>query len=1025
MSRASSPSSDASSSRQKLDDPPAGSAVEAHSASALGSSVSGRSRSSSSGSRKGKERDMGEDESDDGHQPRDEPREAGNVAEHAVEQAGQPQSGNAVADGDSEEDEGDEGDEASEEDSDGEEEEPSLKYSRLKGRIPEILAKDSASAIDVSPRVLAVGTHNGMVHVLSYEGAKVNSYRPHAASVTCLKMDEENDFVATASVEGRVVIHSLTSTESYAFDYKRPMRAIALEPGFAKKTTRAFVCGGMAGNLILQEKGWLGYKEQILHSGEGPIWAIEWRGNLIAWANDAGVKIYDTSSGTRIGYIDRGANAPRAELYQCTLLWKDDQTLLIAWADYIKIVRVRPRQRAVANSPPLVIEMTAIYQVDCMISGIASYGSSYVILAYVPPDTYVNEATDNPAEQRRKAANRPELRIINKGEEVSADALSLANFHMYGCNDYGLIKSRRTGDEVFFVVSPADVIVVRPRDEADHIEWLVERERYEEALDAAEKLQSAHGNALDAKAIGIKYMQHLVEQGDFERAAGLGPKVLKGDKDGWETWIHKFAQHQQLPAIIPHVPTKDPRLSRPVYEMILGHLLINDKDALLRTITSWPSDIYDMNAIMGAVQGELDATKDDPVLLECMGELHLIHRQPAKALPYFLRLRRPHVFDLIREHNLFTAVRDQALLLVDFDQQRAPPPALATTTALPEKRDGQDEKGKHGAAIQLLVDHTHSIPIDRVVSQLDAKPKYLYMYLDALFDKDPQFSLPYSDRMVELYAEYDVSRLMPFLRASNFYDLERAYTITKERDYVPEMVFLLGRMGNNKQALMLIIERLGDVQRAIDFAKEQADEDLWEDLLQYSETRPDFIRALLEHVGAEINPIRLIRRIRDGLEIPGLKPALVKILQASNLQVSLLEGCQAILNGDCALFAAALQAAQTGGAKASPTTTCMVCRLPLTSPPPNYDHPTLSLLYLCKHPLHAICALPDPDIELPPKPEGAGLSHLLVSGEKGRGGTRERERELGGRLSYAAAVRVRVGRCPVCERGKGVGVKAG
>jgi hypothetical protein len=79
----------------------------------------------------------------------------------------------------------------------------------------------------------------------------------------------------------------LTSTESYAFDYKRPMRAIALEPGFAKKTTRAFVCGGMAGNLILQEKGWLGYKEQILHSGEGPIWAIEWRGNLIAWANDA------------------------------------------------------------------------------------------------------------------------------------------------------------------------------------------------------------------------------------------------------------------------------------------------------------------------------------------------------------------------------------------------------------------------------------------------------------------------------------------------------------------------------------------------------------------------------------------------------------------------------------------------------------------------------------------------------------------------------------------------------------------
>ena len=45
-------------------------------------------------------------------------------------------------------------------------------------------------------------------------------------------------------------------------------------------------------------------------------------------------------------------------------------------------------------------------------------------------------------------------------------------------------------------------------------------------------------------------------------------------------------------------------------------------------------------------------------------------------------------------------------------------------------------------------------------------------------------------------------------------------------------------MGSNKQALTLIIERLGDVHRAIDFAKEQSDDDLWEDLLKYSETRP-------------------------------------------------------------------------------------------------------------------------------------------------------------------------------------------
>ncbi|KAK4685521.1 vacuolar protein sorting-associated protein 41, partial [Tremellales sp. Uapishka_1] len=768
-----------------------------------------------------------------------------------------------------------ESEEDSEEDSgeESEEEEPTLKYSRLKGRLPEVLAKDRATAIDVSPRVIALGTQMGMVHVLTYEGSKVNSFRPHSANVTCLRLDEENEYVATSSMEGRVVIHSLTSTENYAFDYKRPMRAIALEPGFAKKTTKAFVCGGQAGNLIMQEKGWLGYKEQVIHSGEGPIWAIEWRGNLIAWANDLGVKIYDTSSGQRIGYIDRGDNAPRAEIFKCSLLWKDDHTLIIGWADHIKIARIRSRPRSQANAglPSLTVDMTAIYQVDCMISGIAEYESSYVVLAYITPDVYDNEATDNPAEMRRKAANQPELRIIERGEETIADAISLPNFHTYGCNDYSLIKSKRPEDETFFMISPAEVIVVRPRDTADHIEWLVERQRYEEALTAAEEMQQQHGNAMDVKSIGLRYIQHLIDQGHFEQAASLAPKVFGKDVDEWEKWIYVFVQHQQLPAIIPYIPTHTPQLGKPVYEMVFAHLLVNDKPTLLKTITSWPTDIYDIQTVIGAVQGELDATKDDAILLECMAELYIINRQPAKALPYFLRLRRPEVFDLIREHNLFTAVQDQALLLVEFDRSR--------------KVVSEEEGiGKHGAAIKLLVDHIHSIPINRVVDQLEARPQYLYMYLDSLFEKDPQFCLPYSDRMVELYAAYNVDALMPFLRASNFYDLEKALTICRERDYVSEMVFLLGRMGNNKQALMLIIERLGDVQRAIDFAKEQADEDLWEDLLQYSETRPLFIRALLEHVGAEINPIRLIRRIRDGLEIEGLKPALVKILQASNLQ---------------------------------------------------------------------------------------------------------------------------------------------
>ena len=64
---------------------------------------------------------------------------------------------------------------------------------------------------------------------------------------------------------------------------------------------------------------------------------------------------------------------------------------------------------------------------------------------------------------------------------------------------------------------------------------------------------------------------------------------------------------------------------------------------------------------------------------------YVANRQPAKALPYFLRLKRPKVLDMIREFNLFLDIQDRIVSLVD--------------------------QGPESGAITLLVDHTHSIPV--------------------------------------------------------------------------------------------------------------------------------------------------------------------------------------------------------------------------------------------------------------------------------------------------------------------------
>lgn len=113
----------------------------------------------------------------------------------------------------------------------------------------------------------------------------------------------------------------------------------------------------------------------------------------------------------------------------------------------------------------------------------------------------------------------------------------------------------------------------------------------------------------------------------------------------------------------------------------------------------------------------------------------------------------------------------------------------------------------------------------------------------------------------------------------------------------------------------MIIDRLADVSRAIAFAKEQDDPDLWEDLLTYSKDKPRFIRALLEEVGTAINPITLVRRIPEGLEIEGLREGLKHIMKEHEIQFSICEGVARVLRSEVAAAQGRLRMGQRRGVR--------------------------------------------------------------------------------------------------------------
>lgn len=81
---------------------------------------------------------------------------------------------NGVEGDDEREEEEEEEDEDEEEEEEEEEEEPRLKYQRMGGSLPSLLANDAASCVAVAERMIALGTHAGTVHILDFLGNQVS-----------------------------------------------------------------------------------------------------------------------------------------------------------------------------------------------------------------------------------------------------------------------------------------------------------------------------------------------------------------------------------------------------------------------------------------------------------------------------------------------------------------------------------------------------------------------------------------------------------------------------------------------------------------------------------------------------------------------------------------------------------------------------------------------------------------------------------------------------------------------------------
>ncbi|EME77971.1 uncharacterized protein MYCFIDRAFT_33959 [Pseudocercospora fijiensis CIRAD86] len=449
----------------------------------------------------------------------------------------------------------------------------------------------------------------------------------------------------------------------------------------------------------------------------------------------------------------------------------------------------------------------------------------------------------------------------------------------------------------------------------------------------------------EKRRIGDLWLSQLVALEDWEKAGQVAGVVL-GTSARWEHWVWTFAQANRFDEITPYIPSTSlrPPLPSLVYEVILGHYIVKDATRLVGLLDQWDPELFDVRSVISAIEDRLESGevaedsveggvkgRDWRLLMESLGKLYLADGRAKDALRCFVALQdAERAFTLIKEDKLIDAVADDVpgllMLRVTKEQMRSAP--------LSELEEASSE------AVQLLVDEAirGTIPAPEVIRQLQRKgdgfQPFLFFYFRALWNASSSTATPLprgkanqrgeegrmlvednADLAIRLFAEYDRDLLLTFLKRSEVYSFDKAAEICERRHYIPELVHIYSKTGQTRRALNLIIGELGDVRQAIEFAKENPD--LWEDLLEYSMGKPTFIRGLLEEVGAAaaFNPIDVVRRIPEGLEIEGLKHGIQRLVREFEIQLSISEGVAKVLRGEVSTGMDTLRAGRKKGVR--------------------------------------------------------------------------------------------------------------
>ncbi|KAH3663328.1 hypothetical protein OGAPHI_005318 [Ogataea philodendri] len=740
---------------------------------------------------------------------------------------------------------------------------PKLKYSRLNKLPARFFNRDAVSCCYFHEEVFIFATHSGFIHLTRPDFSAIRTMKIQRSSILSLHTDGE--YFAAGSIDGTVVIGSIVDEKDIiAYDFKRPIHAVALDKNY--KSTKLFISGGTSGNVVFSARNWLGQRQDtVVEGGKGPITLIKTIDDLVIWTNDTGITVAQISSRTIIFHEKLPENFPRPEMYWPRFHQTDTDRFLIGWVDHIWTFRV-----SITSSNSSIISSAAssfryqpdkkialehhILMEDTLIAGVCDFGDDLMILNYV------------------KNSEPPELKIVDRTsfEEYSVDQVALNQKSNLGLNDFHLYQHGTR----WFLVSADDCVIVQQYGIEDQLKWYTLRGEYLEAW----KMSGLWLDKQERLNIGERQMKKLVAENDWQAASSFlsemlattgteDPEYLESVVKSWDHWVTQFFKENKetlVLDVIPSTPIGDLFVSPEHYNHIFDYLIKNNEfEQVLRLAHKWDHALFDVESLRDKLEDDLENSRThETEIRQLIVQLSLELDEMEKCVDHLIWLKDPDIMLFLDEHHL---------LLPNLKRL----PEILSLSASGKPLDSESLS----VPVAILVENSHEILPQEIVEILDSSGMdYVsFLYLDALSAHDKLLVKDFQDEMVKLYASYNRDNLLNFLSRHYNYSVEKAISICEDKNCISELVYLLSKVGENKKALKLIVDELKDPERAIKFVSESDDRELWDFLLDYSMDRPAFVQTLVIAASDLVDPIPVISRIPNQVEITGLHDALLQI----------------------------------------------------------------------------------------------------------------------------------------------------